>query len=120
MLGIKEASLLKTVDEYNADCAAGRDSIFGKPSEALIPLTKASYYALKFRPILIDTQGPIVINDDMEVLDKDHEPIPGLYAAGVCTSGSQGEDYCLHGANLSYALFSGRFAGENIAAYLGH
>lgn len=118
MLGIKKAALLKTIDEYNADCAAGRDSIFGKPAETLIPLNKGPYYALKFRPILIDTQGPIVINDDMEVLDKNHEPIPGLYAAGVCTSGSQGEDYCLHGANLSYALFSGRFAGKNIAAYL--
>ena len=85
----------------------------------MIPLCKGPYYALKFRPILIDTQGPIVINDEMEVLDNDHEPIPGLYAAGVCTSGSQGEDYCLHGANLSYALFSGRFAGKSIVDYVG-
>lgn len=119
MLGIKESALQKTVDEYNTDCAAGHDSLFGKPAEAMIPLCKGPYYALKFRPILIDTQGPIVINDEMEVLDNDHEPIPGLYAAGVCTSGSQGEDYCLHGANLSYALFSGRFAGKSIVDYVG-
>lgn len=118
-LGIRPERLLRTIEEYNADCAAGHDSLFGRPAKTLIPLTHGPYYALKFRPILIDTQGPIVISENMEVLDEAHDPIPGLYAAGVCTSGSQGEDYCLHGANLSYALFSGRFAGRYIASYLG-
>ena len=119
MIGVKEPALLKTVSEYNEDCEKGHDRLFGKPAPALLPLTKAPYYALKFRPILIDTVGPIVINENMEVLDDAHEPIPGLYAAGVITSGSQGADYTLHGAALSFSLFSGRFAGKSIVNYLG-
>ena len=117
-LGMKYTALKKTVDEYNEDCAKGHDRLFGKPAEALIPLNKGPVYALKFRPILIDTVGPIVINENMEALDGDHEPIPGLYAAGVATSGSQGRDYILHGAALGFSLFSGRTAGANIASYV--
>ena len=120
MLGIKPETLRQTLAEYNEDCERGHDRLFGKPAAALIPLNKGPYYALKFRPILIDTIGPIVINDRMEVLDPNHEPIPGLYAAGVVTSGSQGRDYTLHGAALGFSLFSGRFAGTYIAEYLNH
>ena len=120
ILGIKPENLNQTLQEYNEDCEKGRDRLFGKPSAAMIPLNKGPYYALKFRPILIDTIGPIVINDRMEVLDPNHEPIPGLFAAGVVTSGSQGRDYTLHGAALGFSLFSGRFAGTYIAEYLNH
>lgn len=118
ILNIKPEVLMQTLSEYNEDCERGHDRLFGKPAQALIPLNKGPYYALKFRPILIDTIGPIVINDRMEVLDPNHEPIPGLYAAGVVTSGSQGRDYILHGAALGFSLFSGRFAGTYIAEYL--
>ena len=117
-LGMVPAELEKTVMEYNEDCEKGHDRLFGKPAEALIPLNKGPIYALKFRPILIDTVGPVVINEEMEVLDTNHQVIPGLYAAGVITSGSQGQDYKLHGAALGFSLFSGRFAGENIAKYV--
>lgn len=117
-LKIPVEMLQKTISEYNEDCEKGHDRLFGKPAEALIPLNKGPIYALKFRPILIDTVGPIIINEEMEALDKNHRPIPGLYAAGVVTSGSQGKDYILHGAALGFSLFSGRFAGKNIASYV--
>jgi fumarate reductase flavoprotein subunit len=119
-IGVKESALMQTLKEYNEDCVRGHDRLFGKPAPALIPLNKGPYYALKFRPIMIDTIGPIVINDNMEVLDDTHEVIPGLYAAGVITSGSQGRDYTLHGGCLSYSLFSGRFAGQSIVNYLNN
>lgn len=117
-LKIPVEMLQKTISEYNEDCEKGHDRLFGKPAVALIPLNKGPIYALKFRPILIDTVGPIIINEEMEALDKNHRPIPGLYAAGVVTSGSQGKDYILHGAALGFSLFSGRFAGKNIASYV--
>lgn len=117
-LDMDGAILRKTVEDYNRDCDTGHDSLFGKSADALIALNKAPYYALKFRPILIDTIGPIIVNEDMETVDADHRVIPGLYAGGVCTSGSQGRDYTLHGAALGYSLFSGRTAGASIAAYL--
>lgn len=114
-LGIDGETLRSTVDEYNGYCANGRDGLFAKDAKYLIPITEAPFYSLKFRPILIETQGPIVINERMEVLNDAHKPIPGLYAGGVCTSGCQGNDYHLRGGNLGYALTSGRIIGTQVA-----
>lgn len=118
-MGVDHSGLTGTIREYNDDCDAGRDSLFAKIPEFLIPLRKPPFYALKFRPILIDTAGPIVINHRAEVLDKSHRPIPGLYAAGVITSGWQGVDYHLHGSALSYSLTTGLIAGREASAYIG-
>jgi fumarate reductase flavoprotein subunit len=108
----------ETVEKYNSDCEAGRDSLFAKEPQYLMPLKKAPYYAIKFRPILIDTVGPIVVDEKMQALGDDHRPVPGVYAAGVITSGWQGVDYTLHGSALCYSLTSGRMAGASAAKYL--
>lgn len=115
-LGIDPAVLAETVQTYNCYCAEGRDGLFAKEAKYLVPIEAGPYYALKFRPILIETQGPIVVNEHMEVLSPEHTPIPGLYAGGVCTSGCQGTDYHLRGANLGYAIASGRIIGMQVAA----
>ena len=56
----------------------------------------------------------------MEVLDKEDNPIPGLYAAGVAAGGWQADTYCdvLSGAASGFAYNSGRIAGENAATFL--
>lgn len=118
-IGADPAVLRATVDEYNADCKAGRDSLFAKNPRHLTALTDGPFYALKFRPIIIETIGPIIVNEKMQVLDKQRKAIPGLYAGGVCTVGWQGCDYHLSGSNLGYACTSGRIAGKQIAAELG-
>jgi fumarate reductase flavoprotein subunit len=53
---------------------------------------------------MVDTIGPVSIDERMEVLDKQDRPIPGLYAGGVITSGWQGNDYRLFGSALGYSL----------------
>ncbi len=117
-IGADVETFTATVAEYNEFCAVGRDGLFAKDPKYLVPINKGPFYALKFRPILIDTQGPIVVNARMEVLDENHKPIPGLYAGGVCTSGCQGNDYHLRGSNLGYAVTSGRIIGMSVAKYL--
>lgn len=114
-IGVDVDTLVNTVNEYNGYCEKGRDGLFAKDAKYLIPVSKAPFYALKFRPILIDTQGPIIINEKMQVLNDAHKPIPGLYAGGVCTSGCQGQDYHLRGSNLGYAVTSGRIIGMQVA-----
>jgi fumarate reductase flavoprotein subunit len=56
----------------------------------------------------------------MEVLGKDDEPIPGLFAAGSDTGGWQGDTYCLDlsGSTFAFAINSGRIAGENAFKYV--
>jgi fumarate reductase flavoprotein subunit len=67
--------------------------------------------------VLLDTIGGIRINERMEVLDNQGITIPGLYAAGVTTSGWESETYCseLSASAFGFAINSGRIAGENAA-----
>lgn len=118
-LGVKPAVLQQTVDTYNAACAAGHDGEFFKPAAQLKPLKTPPYYVCRFSPLMIETIGPVVVNHHFQVLRaSDRKPLPGLYAGGAITSGWQGHDYELWGANLGYGLSSGRIAADHIAANL--
>lgn len=112
-------SVLKnTIAEYNKCCVQGFDEVFGKERKYLLPLQEPPYYAIKGLAVLLDTIGGIRINESMEVLDNQGSAIPGLYAAGVTTSGWESETYCseLSASAFGFAINSGRIAGENAAA----
>jgi fumarate reductase flavoprotein subunit len=69
---------------------------------------------------LCDTYGGIKINEQMEALNAEDNPIPGLFAAGSTTGCWETESYCyrLTGHLVGFALNSGRIAGENAVKYL--
>jgi len=117
-IGADPAVLEASINEYNSFCDQGRDALFAKDKKVLTALRTSPYYAVKFRPLMIDTAGPVKVNELMEVLDSEGKPIPGFYAAGVITGGWQGSDYRIFGSALGYSLNSGRIAGENTATYL--
>jgi fumarate reductase flavoprotein subunit len=69
------------------------------------------------------TFGGIKVNERMEVLNKEQDVIPGLYAAGNDANIMYGDtpDYNhlkLAGSACGFALNSGRIAGENAARYI--
>ena len=116
-----DAEVLKTtVDEYNAFCQRGHDELFAKDRRFLWGLKEAPYYAIRGLPHLLDTIGGIKINANMEVLNNQNDPILGIFAAGVITSGWESESYCsdLSGSAFGFAIFSGRMAGENAARFI--
>jgi fumarate reductase flavoprotein subunit len=119
-IGISPDTLKITIDEYNACADRGYDNIFNKERRYLLPLRTPPYYALKCRPIFLETIGGIKINHHMSVLDGDDYPIPGLFAAGIDTGGWCGKTYNPHfsGAALGFSVNSGRIAGENAAGYV--
>jgi fumarate reductase flavoprotein subunit len=118
-MGIKPEVLKATVDEYNACCDNGHDDVFAKDRRYLEALRTPPYYALKCYPRFLGTIGGIKINHHMEVLDKNDNPIPGLYAAGIDTGGWEVDSYnaVLSGTTFGFAINSGRIAGENAASY---
>jgi fumarate reductase flavoprotein subunit len=118
-IGAEPAVLRATVDEYNGFCARGYDEHFAKDRRYLCPILEAPFYAARGEPYVLDTLGGIQVNERMEVLDVGRQNIPGLYAAGVATSGWESEIYCsdLSGSAFGYAINSGRIAGENAAAF---
>ena len=118
-IGADPRILKDTVAQYNAFCQQGYDEHFAKERRYLLPLTDPPFYAIQGLSVLLDTIGGIRINEHMEVLDSQNDPIPGLYAAGVVTSGWESETYCsiLSASAFGFAINSGRIAGENAFRY---
>ena len=118
-IGADPTVLKTTIDGYNTACDQGFDPIFAKDQRHLRPLRSAPYYAVKCQTVFLSTMGGIKINECMEVLDKQDNPIPGLYAAGVDTGGWQPDTYCaeLSGSAFGFSINSGRIAGENAAKF---
>ncbi|OGO32484.1 MAG: hypothetical protein A2Z29_06685 [Chloroflexi bacterium RBG_16_56_11] len=118
-IGAEKNVLKNTVARYNSSCRRGYDALFAKERKYLLPLNIAPYYAIKDLTVVLDTIGGIRINERMEVLDPRNIPIPGLYAAGVVTSGWEPEIYCseLSASAFGFAVNSGRIAGENAVSY---
>jgi fumarate reductase flavoprotein subunit len=114
-MGADPATLQETVTEYNTCCKQGYDKAFVKDPKYLLPLERPPFYAVRGMAVLLDTIGGIRINERMEVLDNQNNAIPGLYAAGVVTSGWESEVYCseLSASAFGFAINSGRIAGEN-------
>lgn len=113
-------NLQQTITEYNAACYSGKDTVFYKNPEYLVPLTTAPYFAIKRSAAMKALDGVIKINDAMEVLDKAGEPIPGLYAVGGVCSPINGQIYTHRcaGSRATFALLGGRIVSEHLPAYL--
>jgi fumarate reductase flavoprotein subunit len=119
-IGVKPEVLETTIAEYNASCELGQDKVFTKDSRYLKALRSPPYYAIRCGQSFLGTIGGIKINHRMEVLDKQDNPIPGLFAAGVDTGGWESDTYCslLSGSTFGFAINSGRIAGENAVNYI--
>lgn len=119
-IGCKTEELKEEMELYNAYCDTGYDKDFYKERRYLRPIRKPPYYAVMHMGICVDTVGPLRIDHETRLLNKDYDAIEGLFAAGVITSGWQSNDYCgnyLFGSALSYSINSGRIAGRNAAKH---
>jgi fumarate reductase flavoprotein subunit len=115
-IGADPEVLKAEIEEYNSYCEQGRDEIFAKDREYLIPLRTPPYYAMRCNVRVGETLGGIKINEHMEVLDTQGKVIPGAYAAGVIADGWASQTTCA-GA-MGFAVYSGRIAGESAAKYV--
>lgn len=117
-MGIEPQRLQAAIDEYNTGCDEGRD-YFAKDPEFLRPLRQPPYYAVKTVLNLLVTHGVIRTSPRMEALDKEDDPLPGLYVAGDDIGGTDENIYGgMGGHSFGFTLVSGRLAGENAAAYI--
>ena len=107
----RDPEVLKaTIDKWNADCAAGADSEFGRDPAKMAPIDTAPYYAVSITPTLVGTTGGAKRDTAGRVLDWNDEPIPGLYEAGEL--GSYFANLYQNGTFLSEAMLSGRAAAQ--------
>lgn len=119
-LGFPKDSLTKTMADYNCDVNKGTDSHFHKQAEWLKPLDKGPFAAFEISITSSEyfyiALGGLTTNADSQVLDKDGNPIAGLYAAGACTAHlpTTGAEYA-SGMSLGPGSFFGRIAGQHAA-----
>ncbi len=120
--GMNAANLKATIAEYNRFCANGHDELFAKNPKYLRPLKGPKYYALRAITASMGTLGGIKVNEKMEAVDKDENPVPGLYAVGFDAGGLYGDSYSFKdasGTTAGFAVNSGRIAGRNAVKYIG-
>ncbi len=113
-MGVAPATLQFTLDKWNADAAAGEDTLFGRTVQ-LTPIDEAPFYAWKTVNTNIGSIGGLKIDTDAQVLDTDGEKIPHLFCAGTNSGGWLGPYYPGSGTCLQGALTWGRIAGVSAA-----
>ncbi len=134
-------NLESTVHRFNQHAVAGYDPDFGRgelpydnawqqlwalptytktypanpyPNLSLHPLAaKGPYYAVILAPGLLDTNGGPLTDSSARVVDKDFQPIPGLYGAGNCICAPTRNAYAGAGGTLGPALTYGYIAGKH-------
>lgn len=115
-LGVDPEVLVSEVAAYNRACAEGKDTKFHK-EKYLIPVQEGPFYAIKMEPGIMVTMGGIKINENMQVIGEDGQPIEGLYSVGCDAGGLFGDSYILTvpGSANGFALTSGWLAADHAA-----
>lgn len=118
-MGVDSATFQKSVDQYNNAIKTGKDELFFSDAKKLVPVTKGPYYAVKYSARNLTTLGGVRINENIQAVDANYMPIPGLYVAGADAGGMYGMSYVdFEGGTLGFAYTSGRLAGMNAASQL--
>jgi succinate dehydrogenase/fumarate reductase flavoprotein subunit len=113
LIGLDAAVLEQTVATWNAGCAAGKDSQFGR-TLMLNPLAAGPFYAVELSPSMLNTQGGPRRNERAQIVRPNGQPIPRLYSAGELGSIYS---YLYQGTgNIGECLAFGRIAARNAVA----
>jgi len=119
-LEMAPGTLSQTMAVYNHHAREGRDPQFDKQAPILKPLDQSPFVALELdfatSYFSFFTLGGLRTSAGAQVLDRAGQPIPGLFAAGRCTSGlpAWGHGYS-SGLSLADCTFFGRQAGMGAA-----
>ena len=114
-IGCDRETLSATIKRYNELCEKGVDEDFYKESSRLAALTTPPYYAARIGGMLLSTGSGLTVNTKLQVLDKQGEPIEGLYAVGNDCGGTYARTYPSRVAGLTMGrnvTFARRIAKE--------
>ncbi|MCI8565273.1 MAG: FAD-binding protein [Lachnospiraceae bacterium] len=123
LTGAVRENFIAAVARYNEVCKAGVDTDFGRDAAVLFPVNEGPFYAVKTTPTIgssMVTCGGLLTDGEQNVLDKDMNPIPGLYASGNCCGRRFGSEYFtpIPGVSLGLAIVLGRECGKSVAGFI--
>ena len=110
VLGIDVAGLEASVAAYNENVKAGGADPFKRAFTAELS-SEGPYYVLETVARFATTLGGVNVNNQLQVLDVNEQPVPGLYAAGEVVGNINGS----YAEYLVWCFASGREFGNVIA-----
>ena len=133
--GISAEGLQKSVQRYNLMARRGVDEDFAKgetpynrvqgdaalaqqrglPNPCMAPLERGPFYAVKVVAGSLGTFAGLQVNACAQVLDRQGQPITGLYAAGNDMNSMMGGHYPSGGITLGPAMTFGFIAAQHVA-----
>ena len=123
LTGTDKENFIASVARYNELAHKGRDEDFAKDPRQLHPIEKGPFYAfcenVRAVGFLMVTVCGLVVDEHQQVIGKDDEPIPGLYATGNCS----GERFPIMyttpvaGVSIGIAYTLGRIVGDYVATH---
>ncbi|MER7922347.1 FAD-dependent oxidoreductase [Streptomyces sp. NPDC096057] len=113
--GVDGETLTTTLAAYAAAAESKAPRAAGVAMPAVpTTLATAPFHATEVQPSITFTFGGIPVSRHGEVLDRDGNVLPGLYAAGVDVGGLSNGGYA---GGLAPSYITGRWAGAHAAAY---
>ena len=126
--GINPDGLIETIQKVNEYSKTGKDLDFQRGDNerdrfsgdqslvnpCLGSVIQAPFYAMRIDPGEFATCGGMVINQNGQVINKNNDPISGLYASGNCTPALL-TTYPGPGATIGPAMTFGFIAGKHIS-----
>ncbi|MEC0172509.1 flavocytochrome c [Paenibacillus graminis] len=116
-MNVPADQLQKTMDTWNSAVKNKKDAEFGRTTGMDNDLTGAPFYAIKIGPGIHYTMGGVKINTNTEVLNKEGQPITGLFAAGEVVGGLHGQNR-IGGNSVAEIIIFGRQAGIKSAEFV--
>lgn len=116
---VNPETLIASVNRYNEMVNQGEDIDHGKDPKWLDAIDEGPYYAAYLYDNNRGNYGGIRTNSQAQVVDENEEGIPGLYAAGIISSGQFFGDYYPGRQAIGIATHMGYVAGQSAAENAG-
>ncbi|MFJ3457319.1 flavocytochrome c [Scandinavium goeteborgense] len=113
-LGIDEQAFLATLERYNGFVEKQHDDDFGRTTALRAPINEGPFHAIQIAPGVHHTMGGVTVNTQTEVLNAEHQVIPGAYAAGEVVGGIHGGNR-IGGNAVADIIIFGTLAGHQAA-----
>ncbi len=113
-LNLPKEAFLAQVERYNHYAETGVDEEYGKVAYRITPIDTPPFYGARTCAWLLSTLDGIRIDTNMNAIDENNEPIPGLYVCGDASGGFFGNTYfnLVTGMACGRSMTFGRRAGR--------
>jgi fumarate reductase flavoprotein subunit len=115
-IGVPKQNLVETVAEFNCCVKTQKDGQFGR-TYLQNSVEKSPFYALLSYAASLISFGGLAVNGDLQVINKNDNPIPNLYAIGeiIGAGATTGNAFC-SGMLVTPALSFGRILGRKLSS----